>query len=91
MHKHCVVVSLNEQFLNLSTSLNIDYFLLFYMVLIERIYPHLVSGGTIAIDDCTYDTDGRFDGSFQAYEEFVNENNLTRKIVGNRLGIIKKP
>ena len=57
---------------------------------LDRIYPHLVSGGTIAVDDCTYDTDGRFDGSFKAYEEFVNENNLTLKIVGNRLGIIKK-
>ena len=29
-----------------------------YKKSLERIYPHLVSGGTIVTDDCTYDTDG---------------------------------
>lgn len=52
------------------------------------IWPHLVDGGGIVVDDCQADTP--YDGSLQAYEEFIAEHGLKFQLAGSKGGIIRK-
>ncbi|MEM7624098.1 MAG: TylF/MycF/NovP-related O-methyltransferase [Planctomycetota bacterium] len=57
---------------------------------LPQLYEQLSPGGVIVVDDC--DTGGtRWDGSAQAYREFVREQGLTELIVHGKLGVVKKP
>ena len=58
-------------------------------VALKRIYPLLVPGGSIVVDDCDQDN-ALWDGSYQAYSEFCRDNGLTPEIVGGKLGVIRK-
>jgi SAM-dependent methyltransferase len=57
---------------------------------LPEIYEVLSPGGIIVVDDCN-PSNIRWDGSDQAYKEFVKEINQAYKIVHDKLGIIKKP
>lgn len=52
------------------------------------IYPNLVQGGGIVVDDCREGTP--FDGSLQAYSEFTAETGLPFRRIGSRGGLIVK-
>src|SRR5262249_8183564 len=51
------------------------------------IYAAMSFGGIIVVDDCK--PKDIWDGSLQAYEEFVQSRGLPRQIVSERLGIIR--
>ena len=53
---------------------------------LETIYPLLVPGGIILVDDCQ--PDQIYDGSLQAYSEFTKSRNLTFEIIGGKAGLI---
>ena len=53
---------------------------------LEAIYPLLVPGGVIVVDDCQ--PDQVFDGALQAYSEFTEARNLPFEIVGGKAGLI---
>jgi O-methyltransferase len=55
--------------------------------LLEAIYPHLQSGGGIVVDDCLAGTP--WDGSLQAYEEFIATHDLPFLRVGHKGAIIR--
>ena len=52
------------------------------------IYEQLVPGGAILVDDVL--SNNRWDGAYQAYTEFCEENDLHPKIIGNKCGVIRK-
>jgi len=55
---------------------------------LNGIWPHMTTPGFICIDDCK---DGmEWDGSLQAYLEFLNEQGLEPKFIGNKGGVIVK-
>ena len=56
--------------------------------ILEAIYPRLVPGGGIVLDDCLADTP--WDGSLQAYEEFIARHRLPFERVGNKGAIVRK-
>jgi SAM-dependent methyltransferase len=56
---------------------------------IPELYRVLTPGGIIVLDDCDPE-DMKWDGSDQAYKEFVKENNLKPEIIHGRLGILRK-
>ena len=53
---------------------------------LEAIYPLLVPGGVILVDDCQ--PDQVFDGALQAYSEFTEARNLPFEVVGGKAGLI---
>ncbi|MDU9048396.1 MAG: TylF/MycF/NovP-related O-methyltransferase [Candidatus Electrothrix sp. Rat3] len=55
---------------------------------LPQLYQQLSPGGILIIDDCI--PDNRFDGAYQAYEEFCATNNFTSEIVEEKLGVIRK-
>ena len=56
-------------------------------IALEKVWPLLSPGGVIIVDDCI--PNYYYDGSLQAYSEFIKENNLSEQIVNN-FGIIQK-
>lgn len=56
---------------------------------LEAIWPHLVPQGGIVVDDCLPDTP--WDGSLQAYEEFIAAQDLPFERVGQKGAIVRKP
>ncbi len=56
---------------------------------LAAIWPHLVDGGGIVVDDCQPDT--AWDGSLQAVQEFSEENGLDPIRVGHKGYLLKKP
>ena len=56
--------------------------------IIEAVYPQLVPGGGIVLDDCLADTP--WDGSLQAYEEFIRAHDLPFERVGHKGAVIRK-
>ena len=58
-------------------------------LILERIYPHLQPGGGIVVDDCLENTP--WDGSLQAYTEFIAEHGLPFERVGEKGAVIRKP
>lgn len=57
--------------------------------ILEAIWPHLVSGGGIVVDDCIADTP--WDGSLQAYQEFISAHELPFTRVGHKGALVRKP
>jgi SAM-dependent methyltransferase len=57
---------------------------------LPELYQILSPGGIIVVDDCD-STNIRWDGSDQAYKEFMKERNEAILVVHQKLGIIKKP
>jgi hypothetical protein len=55
---------------------------------LEAIWPHLVSGGGVVVDDCLPDTP--WDGSLQAYEEFIAAHDLPFERVGRKGAVVRK-
>ena len=56
--------------------------------ILEAIWPHLCSGGGIVVDDCVADTP--WDGSLQAYEEFIARHGLPFERVGHKGAVVRK-
>ncbi len=56
---------------------------------IKELYHVLIPGGIIIVDDCN-PHDIRWDGSDQAYKEFMKEINQPVQVVHGKLGIIRK-
>lgn len=57
---------------------------------LQELYEVLSPGGIIVVDDCD-SSDIRWDGSDQAYKEFMNEIDQAPQISHGKLGVIKKP
>jgi SAM-dependent methyltransferase len=55
-----------------------------------ELYGVLNPGGIIVVDDCD-STNVRWDGSDQAYKEFMKDINEPAQVVHGKLGVIKKP
>ncbi len=58
------------------------------LAILEQVYPLLVDGGGIVVDDCL--ADRAWDGSLQAYEEFIAAHGLPFERVGAKGGVIRK-
>lgn len=56
---------------------------------LEAIWPHLAPGGGVVVDDCLADTP--WDGSLQAYEEFIAAHGLPFERVGRKGALVRKP
>lgn len=56
---------------------------------LEAIWPHLVPSGGIVVDDCLPGTP--WDGSLQAYEEFIAAHDLQFERVGRKGAVVRKP
>ncbi len=56
--------------------------------ILAAIWPHLEPGGGIVLDDCRADTP--WDGSLQAYEEFIAEHGLPFERVGWKGAVVRK-
>ncbi len=56
---------------------------------LDAIWPHLVPAGGIVVDDCLPDTP--WDGSLQAYEEFIAAHDLPFERVGEKGAVARKP
>lgn len=56
---------------------------------LKEIYKILSPGGIIVVDDCVNSND--YDGSDQAYREFMQEIGKPVEIVYDKLGIVRKP
>ena len=55
---------------------------------LPRIYDNMSSGGIIVVDDC--ESEKLYDGALQAYEEFVADIGVPKKIEHGKLGVIHK-
>lgn len=55
---------------------------------LNNIWPYIVNGGGIVVDDCLAGTP--WDGSLQAYEEFRTAHALPFRRVGNKGGLLVK-
>ena len=55
--------------------------------ILEGIYPHVIPGGGIVLDDCLADTP--WDGSLQAYEEFIAARKFPFQRLGNKGAVIR--
>lgn len=58
------------------------------IAILEAIYPRIVSGGGIVVDDCL--ADSPWDGSLQAYQEFIDKHDLPFVRAGHKGGLIRK-
>ena len=56
---------------------------------LKELYQVLTPGGMIVVDDCDANNVA-WDGSDQAYKEFMDEMNEPMQIVHNKLGVIRK-
>ncbi len=56
---------------------------------LNELYEILSPGGIIVVDDCN-PLDIRWDGSDQAYKEFMNKNNFQPRVIHGKLGILTK-
>jgi len=56
---------------------------------LNAIWPHLVPGGGIVVDDCLPGTP--WDGSLQAYEEFISAHGLPFERAGMKGAVVRKP
>jgi O-methyltransferase len=56
---------------------------------LEAVWPHLVPSGGVVVDDCTPGTP--WDGSLQAYEEFIAAHGLPFERVGHKGAVVRKP
>jgi O-methyltransferase len=54
---------------------------------LDNIWPHIVPGGGIVIDDCR---EGPYDGSLQAYQEFIAEHGMPFERAGSKGGVLRK-
>lgn len=57
------------------------------LAILEAIYPHLAPGGGIVLDDCR--PDNPWDGSLQAYEEFIAGHGLPFERVSQDGAVIR--
>jgi O-methyltransferase len=57
---------------------------------LRELYEILSPGGVIAVDDCN-PSSVRWDGSDQAYKEFMKEIGKPAQVVHDKIGIINKP
>ena len=57
--------------------------------ILNSIWPYVVEGGGIVVDDCMAGTP--WDGSLQAYNEFVGARALPFQLVGKKGGLLTKP
>ena len=55
---------------------------------LTQIYENLAEGGAVLVDDVKQQS--RWDGAYQAYEEFCAESGLPFQLIGNKMGIIRK-
>ena len=55
---------------------------------LPRIYNNMSPGGIIVVDDC--EADNLYDGAMQAYEEFITDTHVPKKIECGKLGVIHK-
>jgi O-methyltransferase len=55
---------------------------------LERIMHYMVPGGVIVVDDCSK-KDNRWDGAYEAYNDFCVERNIRQEILCGNLGIIR--
>lgn len=56
---------------------------------LNAIWPHLVPGGGVVVDDCLPGTP--WDGSLQAYEEFISAHGLPFERAGEKGAVVRKP
>ncbi|HWV26247.1 MAG TPA: TylF/MycF/NovP-related O-methyltransferase [Aeromicrobium sp.] len=56
-------------------------------VILDAVYPHLVPGGGIVVDDCLANT--AWDGSLQAYQEFIDKHDLPFIRVGEKGALVR--
>lgn len=56
---------------------------------LNSIYPHLIPGGGVVVDDCLANT--AWDGALQAYQEFIAAHALPFERVGEKGGVVRKP
>lgn len=56
--------------------------------ILEAVYPLLCSGGGIVVDDCIEGTP--WDGSLQAYQEFIAAHDLPFERVGRKGAVVRK-
>jgi O-methyltransferase len=54
---------------------------------LERVYPYVIDGGVIVVDDCT---SGEFEGAGEAYTEFCQAHGLPEHVVHDKLGVIRR-
>ena len=59
------------------------------IVTLNAIWPHLVPGGGIVVDDCLPGTP--WDGSLEAYEEFISAHGLPFERAGEKGAVVRKP
>lgn len=57
---------------------------------LAELYEVLSPGGIMVVDDCDAD-DPLWDGSDQAYREFMAARDMTPQVVHGKLGVIRKP
>jgi O-methyltransferase len=55
---------------------------------LKRLLPHMVPGGVVVVDDCS-EKDNRWDGAYQAYNDFCDERSIPQEILCGNLGIIR--
>jgi len=53
-----------------------------------QIYANLAEGGVLLVDDVIQPS--RWDGAYQAYAEFCTEWELPFRLIGNKMGVIRK-
>ena len=58
------------------------------IAILEQVFPLLVDGGGIVVDDCLENT--AWDGSLQAYQEFTAAHGLPFERVGRKGAVIRK-
>ncbi|WP_375284216.1 class I SAM-dependent methyltransferase [Marinicauda pacifica] len=56
---------------------------------LRGVWPHLLPGAVVVVDDCI--PNSSYDGSLQAYLEFVAEIGASERYVGGKGGVIQKP
>jgi hypothetical protein len=56
--------------------------------ILDAVWPQLVDGGGIVVDDCQ--PDNPYDGSLQAYQEFIAEHGLPFERAGSKGGVLRK-
>jgi len=59
------------------------------IAILRKVWPHLCPGGGIVLDDCQANTP--WDGSLQAYNEFIAEHDLPFVRVGQKGALVRKP
>lgn len=58
------------------------------IAILEKLWPHVIPGGGVVLDDCLADTP--WDGSLQAYQEFIARHGLPFERVGNKGAVLRK-